>query len=242
MSHFRINCFIHGLNNKGNRWIVRCHWREAQCARQLGDVASSPQTGSVWGWITYSKLLYFLWKPTRWALPQLWKTELRSLGVLDWGGRLKSTVDMGLFFIIRYQMRIHSDLLSLSTEWIPPVGGTYPAPGTTKSPGLPLAQPLGLLCTKDSGSLGKPSDPFTCALLSRSVVSDSATRWTVARQAPLSMGILQVRTLEWVAMPSCRGSSRPRDWTQISHIAGGFFTIWVTREVQEYWRGSLSLL
>ena len=37
--------------------------------------------------------------------------------------------------------------------------------------------------------------------------------WTIARQAPLSMGILQARILEWVAMPSCRGSSQPRDGT-----------------------------
>ena len=33
-----------------------------------------------------------------------------------------------------------------------------------------------------------------------------------------------------------------QDWTQVSHIAGGFFTIWVTREAQEYWNGCLSLL
>ena len=39
---------------------------------------------------------------------------------------------------------------------------------------------------------------------SRSVVSDSETPWTVARQAPLFMGILQARTLEWVALPSSR--------------------------------------
>jgi len=38
-------------------------------------------------------------------------------------------------------------------------------------------------------------------------------------------GILQARILEWVAMPSSRGSSQPRDGTQVSHIAGGFFTI-----------------
>ena len=37
-------------------------------------------------------------------------------------------------------------------------------------------------------------------------------------------GILQARTLEWVAMPSSRGSSQSRDQTQISCIAGGFFT------------------
>ena len=55
------------------------------------------------------------------------------------------------------------------------------------------------------------------------------TPCTVARQAPLSMGMLQARILEWVAMPSSRGSSQPRDWTQVSCIAGGFFTVWVTR-------------
>ena len=37
------------------------------------------------------------------------------------------------------------------------------------------------------------------------------TSWTVAFQALLSMGILQARILEWVAMPSSRGSSQPRD-------------------------------
>ena len=48
--------------------------------------------------------------------------------------------------------------------------------------------------------------------LSHSVVSHFfATPWTVAHQAPLSMGILQARILEWVAMPSSRGSSQPRD-------------------------------
>ena len=46
------------------------------------------------------------------------------------------------------------------------------------------------------------------------------TLWTVARQAPLSIGILQARTLEWIAMPSFRGSSHPRDRGQVSCIAG----------------------
>ena len=32
-------------------------------------------------------------------------------------------------------------------------------------------------------------------------------------------------------------SSKPRDWTQVSHIAGIFFTSWATREAQEYWSG-----
>ena len=37
-------------------------------------------------------------------------------------------------------------------------------------------------------------------------------------------GILQARILEWVAFPFSRRSSQPRDRTQVSRIAGGFFT------------------
>ena len=44
--------------------------------------------------------------------------------------------------------------------------------------------------------------------------------------------ILWARILEWVAIPFSRGSSCPRDWTQVSCIAGGFFTVWATREAQ----------
>ena len=54
------------------------------------------------------------------------------------------------------------------------------------------------------------------------------TPWTVARQAPLFMGILQARILEWVAISSSKGSSWLRDQTQVSHIACRFFTIWAT--------------
>ena len=43
-------------------------------------------------------------------------------------------------------------------------------------------------------------------------------------------GILQARILEWVAVPFSRGSSQPRDGTQVSRIAGRFFTHWATRE------------
>ena len=50
-------------------------------------------------------------------------------------------------------------------------------------------------------------------------------------------GILQARILEWVAFPFSRGSSQPRDRTQVSCIAGGFFTSWATREAQEHWSG-----
>ena len=49
--------------------------------------------------------------------------------------------------------------------------------------------------------------------------------------------ILQARILEWVAVPFSRGSSQPRDRTQVSCIAGRFFTRWDMREAQEYWSG-----
>ena len=51
-----------------------------------------------------------------------------------------------------------------------------------------------------------------------SFVSDSATPWNVAHQSPLSMGFSRPRILEWVAIPFS------------THSAGGFFTVWATRE------------
>ena len=74
---------------------------------------------------------------------------------------------------------------------------------------------VGCLCSTD------------CAVLSHSVLYNSATQWTVACQAPLSTRILQARILEWVALSSCRGSSQPREWTRIScsfYTAVRFFT------------------
>ena len=64
--------------------------------------------------------------------------------------------------------------------------------------------------------------------VSHSVVSDFMTPWTVACQAPLSMGFSQARILEWVAIPFpfSRGSSQLRDQTWVSCIIGRFFTIW----------------
>ena len=50
-------------------------------------------------------------------------------------------------------------------------------------------------------------------------------------------GILQARILECVAFPLSRRPSQPRDRTQVSHTAGGFFTSRATSEAQEYWSG-----
>ena len=54
-----------------------------------------------------------------------------------------------------------------------------------------------------------------CSCFSRVWLFLATTLGTIARQVPLSSGILQARILEWVSMPSSRGSSRPRDWTLV---------------------------
>ena len=78
-----------------------------------------------------------------------------------------------------------------------------------------------LVCQTRAGLRTHPSDcHFFCNLLflfSLAVVSDSVTPWTVAQQAPLSVGIFQARILEWVALPSSKGSSQLRDWICVSY-------------------------
>ena len=71
---------------------------------------------------------------------------------------------------------------------------------------------LSIICAQLCPTLFYPVD---CSLPGSSVHGDS-----------------QARILEWVAMPSSSWSSQPRDQTQVSHIAGGFFTSWATREAR----------
>ena len=52
-------------------------------------------------------------------------------------------------------------------------------------------------------------------------------------------GILQARTLEWVAISFSRGSSRPRNQTWVSHIGGRHFTVWATRKILALTRQTL---
>ena len=57
---------------------------------------------------------------------------------------------------------------------------------------------------------------------------NTANPWTKVH------GILQARILEWVAVPISRGFSQPGDQTQVSCIAGGFFSSQGTRKAQEH--------
>ena len=70
----------------------------------------------------------------------------------------------------------------------------------------------------------------------------SAVKMKVAQSCPTLCdpmnytvhGILQARILEWIAVPFSRGSSQPRDWTQVSCFAGKFFTNWTTSDVRNW--------
>ena len=67
---------------------------------------------------------------------------------------------------------------------------------------------------------------IVCVLITQ-LCPTLAVPWTVAYEASVD-GILQARILECVAIPFSRGSSKPRDQTQVSCIAGRFLTIWAT--------------
>ena len=54
-------------------------------------------------------------------------------------------------------------------------------------------------------------------------------------------GIFQARVLEWIAISFSRGSSRPRNRTRVSCIAGRRFTVWATREASNLTYDHLSL-
>ena len=88
-----------------------------------------------------------------------------------------------------------------------------------------------------TGTLSSVCLPPTCSaappprILPPDEVKVAQSRLTLCDPMDYTVrGILQARILEWVAFPFSRGSSQPRDWTQVSHIGGGFLTSWATRE------------
>ena len=72
---------------------------------------------------------------------------------------------------------------------------------------------------EEKGRYTGPSSSGSAVLSRFSRVWFCVILCTVAGQALLSMGILQARILEWVAMPSAKGSSQPRNWTWISYVS-----------------------
>ena len=76
-----------------------------------------------------------------------------------------------------------------------------------------------------------PSNKRVVVVKSLSHVRLFVTPWTLCSLPGFSLhGIFQAWVLEWVAISFSRGSSRPSDRTQVSHIAGRSFNLWATRE------------
>ena len=110
------------------------------------------------------------------------------------------------------------------------------SPSTSSQPvpifssGLPptrmqkLFEVLSVGNAKAPKAIGEINKNIRCLSVSHAVVSNSATPWTVACQAPLSMGFLQARIMEWVGIPFSRGSAQTRDQTRVSCTARRFFT------------------
>ena len=104
--------------------------------------------------------------------------------------------------------------------WDSMVQGWGPAHFTVHSPGDTWGghiSELGFLSEPASLPGGEirsdvSSGPSACMRAVASVNSNSATPWTAAHQALLAHEILQARILEWVAIPSSKGSSGP--WGQ----------------------------
>ena len=94
----------------------------------------------------------------------------------------------------------------IPTRWV----GARGDPGETKT-----SMNLHVVTDKASFSCCQDPEVLPCPGYVLSRVPLFATPWTVAHQAPLSMGILQARILERGAMPSSRGSSQPREQTHI---------------------------
>ena len=130
---------------------------------------------------------------------------------------------------------------------------TTEPPGKPLPPSLPLSffllSVLVVCCLQDSSLTRAWTQAVTVracilttrppgkspGLLSSSAVKVKVTQPSLTACNPMDYtvrGLLQARILEWVAFPSSRGSSQPRDRTQVSWIAGEFFTIWTTMKAQ----------
>ena len=102
-------------------------------------------------------------------------------------------------------------------------GLPFPSPGDLPDPGMKAGS---LALQTDSLPLSHQGSPFAAAA-AKSLQSCPTLCNPIDGSPPGSSvpGILQARILEWVAMPSSRGSSQPRDGTQVSCVAGRFFTV-----------------
>ena len=178
-------------------------------------------------WYTFQQYVYHVFSP--WLPPSKTSCCVQLLSFVWTCDPMDCTTPGFLFFTISWSLLrlVSSDAIQLSYPLLPP-----------SPPALSLSN---VFWTLESGSFpmsqlftsGGQSIPLKWSVVipmkwkSLSRIRLFVTLWTVVH------GILQARILEWVAVLFSRGSSQSRDWTQVSHIAGRFFTSWATREAQE---------
>ena len=121
-----------------------------------------------------------------------------------------------LFILFFWPPRVTWAFSSLTRDWTPALGSESVESSPLDHQGIPwmsiLSEIRTVLClvTQSCLTLYNPVD--------------------YSPQGSSVHGIQQARILDWVAAPFSRGSSRPRDWTWVSCIAGRFFSIGATRE------------
>ena len=120
-------------------------------------------------------------------------------------------------------------------------GWPFPSPRDPPDPGIkPMYLLVSWIVRQVLYQLAPPGKPHIYTYMLCLVTQSCPTLYDSVDCSPPGSSVYGDslgKTLEWVAMPSSRKSSQPRDWTQVSRITGGFFTIWATREAQEYWSG-----
>ena len=128
-------------------------------------------------------------------------------------------------------------------DWVTSLSLSLPTEPLQKPQGLPFSRRSAWL--RDQAQVSHVAGRFFIVWVTREVFSlfiesplsewKSLSRvWLFATPWTITVyGILQARMLEWGAFPFSRGSSQPRDATQVSCIAGRFFTSWATREAHE---------
>ena len=167
-------------------------------------------------------------------ITKVWFYSCNFKDLLTWFGGLvtKSCTTLVTPWTVAHQTPLSMGF-SRQEYWI---GLPFPSPGDLPDPGIEPRSPALQAYSLPTELWGKPKVKWKLL----SCVPLFSAPWTVVH------GILQARILEWVTFPFSRGSSQPRDSTQVSCIAGGFFTSWATKEIlylyTYFWCAGSSLL
>ena len=200
---------VHWLQSLNSSFFLNFNWiavdlQESICL-QCGRPGFDP-------WVR--KILWRKkWQPTPVFLPG--KSHGWSLvGYSSWGRKESDTTE---------RLHFHFSLSCIGKG----NGSPLPCPENPKDSRACLAAVYGVAQSRTRLKRLSSSSGSVYMLILNALVAQSCSTLCDARDCILPVssvhGIFQARILKWVAIPFPRGSSQPRDWTQISCITGGFF-------------------